>query len=210
MADRNAQGKYVEELAVEPAELQTARRNSLEAGVEPVSPATGAQLAQLAAATGARQIVEIGTGFGVSTLWLLIGAPDAFLTSIDIEPEYQQSARELLTEAGVSPARARLISGAASTVLPRMSDGTYDLVLVDADPASVIEHVEHGLRIARPGGTVAVARALQNGRVADPARRDDVTASYRALITEVAASDAVVSAVSPVGDGLLLLTKRGV
>ncbi len=90
-----------------------------------------------------------------------------------------------------------------------MNDGSYDLVLVDADPASVIEHVEHGLRIARAGGTVAVARALQNGRVADPARRDEVTSAYRALITEVAASDAVVSALSTAGDGLLLLTKLG-
>lgn len=206
----NAQWKYVEDLVQERAEMQTARRNSLEAGVEPISPAVGAQLAQLAAASGAAQIVEIGTGFGVSALWLLTGAPEASLTSIDLEVEYQQAARDVLAEAGIAPARARLISGAASAVLPRMNDGSYDLVLVDADPANVIEYVEHGLRIARAGGTVAVARALQHGRVADPAKRDEVTSAYRALITEVAASDAVVSALSTAGDGLLLLTKRGV
>ena len=205
----NAQWKYVEDLVQERAEMQTARRNSLEAGVEPISPAVGAQLAQLAAASGASQIVEIGTGFGVSALWLLTGAPEASLTSIDLEVEYQQAARDALADAGVAPARARMISGAASAVLPRMNDGSYDLVLVDADPANVIEYVEHGLRIARAGGTVAVARALQHGRVADPAKRDDVTSAYRALITEVAASDAVVSALSTAGDGLLLLTKRG-
>ena len=205
----NAQWKYVEDLVQERAEMQTARRNSLEAGVEPISPAVGAQLAQLAAASGASQIVEIGTGFGVSALWLLTGAPEASLTSIDLEVEYQQAARDVLAEAGIAPARARLISGPASAVLPRMNDGSYDLVLVDADPANVIEYVEHGLRIARAGGTVAVARALQHGRVADPAKRDDVTSAYRALITEVAASDAVVSALSTAGDGLLLLTKRG-
>lgn len=205
----NAQWKYVEDLVQERTEMQTARRNSLEAGVEPISPAVGAQLAQLAAASGAAQIVEIGTGFGVSALWLLTGAPEASLTSIDLEVEYQQAARDVLAEAGIAPARARLISGPASAVLPRMNDGSYDLVLVDADPANVIEYVEHGLRIARAGGTVAVARALQHGRVADPAKRDDVTSAYRALITEVAASDAVVSALSTAGDGLLLLTKRG-
>ena len=206
----NAQWKYVEDLVQERSEMQAARRHSLEAGVEPISPAVGAQLAQLAAATGAAQIVEIGTGFGVSALWLLTGAPEASLTSIDLEIEYQQAARDALVEAGIAPSRVRMISGSASAVLPRMNDGSYDLVLVDADAANVIEYVEHGLRIARSGGTVAVARALQHGRVADPAKRDEVTSAYRALITEVAASDAVVSSLSTAGDGLLLLTKRGI
>lgn len=204
-----AQWRYAEELVSERPEAQTARRHSLEAGVEPVSPAVGAQLAQLAAASGAAQIVEIGTGFGVSALWLLTGAPEASLTSIDVEVEYQQAAKDALIEAGFAPARARMITGGAGAVLPKMNDGSYDLVLVDADPANVIEYVEHGLRIARHGGTVAVARALQHGRVADPARRDAVTSAYRALITEVASSDAVVSSLSTAGDGLLLLTKRG-
>ena len=206
----NAQWKYVEDLVQERSEMQAARRHSLEAGVEPISPAVGAQLAQLAAATGAAQIVEIGTGFGVSALWLLTGAPEASLTSIDLEIEYQQAARDALVEAGIAPSRVRMISGTASAVLPKMNDGSYDLVLVDADAANVIEYVEHGLRIARSGGTVAVARALQHGRVADPAKRDEVTSAYRALITEVAASDAVVSSLSTAGDGLLLLTKRGI
>ena len=206
----NAQWKYVEDLVQERSEMQAARRHSLEAGVEPISPAVGAQLAQLAAATGAAQIVEIGTGFGVSALWLLTGAPEASLTSIDLEIEYQQAARDVLIEAGIAPSRVRMISGSASAVLPKMNDGSYDLVLVDADAANVIEYVEHGLRIARSGGTVAVARALQHGRVADPAKRDEVTSAYRALITEVAASDAVVSSLSTAGDGLLLLTKRGI
>ena len=205
----NAQWKYVEDLVQERSEMQAARRHSLEAGVEPISPAVGAQLAQLAAATGAAQIVEIGTRFGVSALWLLTGAPEASLTSIDLEIEYQQAARDALVEAGIAPSRVRMISGTASAVLPKMNDGSYDLVLVDADAANVIEYVEHGLRIARSGGTVAVARALQHGRVADPAKRDEVTSAYRALITEVAASDAVVSSLSTAGDGLLLLTKRG-
>ena len=204
-----AQWRYVEELVAERPEAQAARRHSIEAGIEPVSATVGAQLAQLAAASAATQIVEIGTGFGVSALWLLTGAPDASITSIDTEVEYQQAARDALVEAGFAPARVRMITGTASAVLPKMNDGSYDLVLVDADPATVIEYVEHGLRIARPGGTVAVARALQHGRVADPARRDEVTSAYRALITEVAASDAVVSSLSTAGDGLLLLTKRG-
>lgn len=210
MHDKHAVWRFVEDLFDEHPEITAARRHSMEAGVEPVSPAVGAQLAQLAAATGARQIMEIGTGFGVSALWLLIGAPEATLTSIDLEVEYQQSARESLTAAGIPASRARLIAGRATEVLPRINDGSYDLVVIDADGRGVIEYVEHALRIASAGGTVAVVHALWHDAVPDPVARDEATTAFRTLITEVVASDAVVTALSPVGDGLLLITKRGI
>jgi Predicted O-methyltransferase len=69
--------------------------------------------------------------------------------------------------------RIRLITGRATEVLPRMNDGAYDLVFVDADEGSVLDYVEHALRIARRGGMVLVAHALWRGRVADP--RDATT-----------------------------------
>jgi predicted O-methyltransferase YrrM len=88
-----------------------------------------------------------------------------------------------------------------------MNEASYDVVFIDADPVSVVEYVEHGLRLVRRGGTVLVAHALWRGRVADPAQRDDTVANFRLLLSEIAASDAVISALSPVGDGLLQLTK---
>ena len=57
-------------------------------------------------------------------------------------------------------------------------------MLVDADAASVLDYVEHGLRIARRGGIVLVAHALWQGRVADPAQRDETVADYRALLRD--------------------------
>ena len=72
-----------------------------------------------------------------------------------------------------------------------------------------IEYVEHGLRLVRRGGTVLVAHALWRGRVADPAQRDDTVAGFRTLLSEIGESDAVLSALSPVGDGLLHITKLG-
>jgi len=200
--------RYVEDRVVERPEIAQARRDSLEMGLKPISPGTGAIIAQVAAASGAKHIIEIGTGLGVSALWLLSGAPEATLTSIDVEVEHQQIARDALSAAGIPAARARLIAGRASDVLPRINDGSYDLVLVDADAGSVIEYVEHALRIARPGGTVIVPRALFHGRVANPVLRDELTQGYRDLAEVVSAADDVVSALIPVGDGLLLITKR--
>lgn len=207
MPDKLLNWKFAEEFVVERPDIAHVRQHSLELGVEPVTPSMGAQLAVLAATTGATNIIEIGTGVGVSGLWLMSGAPDAVLTTIDSELDYQQVARRGFADAGIPANRIRLIGGRAAEVLPRMNESSYDLVLIDADPHAVIEYVEHGLRLVRRGGTVVVAHALWRDRVADPAQRDETVAGFRLLLREIAASDAVISALSPMGDGLLQLTK---
>lgn len=207
MAEKELNWKFAEDLVIEPPAIVQARQHSAEVGIESITPSMGAQLAVIAAATAATSIIEIGTGAGVSGLWLFRGAPSAVLTSIDSELDHQQLARTAFLAAGIPANQARLIAGRALEVLPRMNESSYDLVFVDADVASVIEYVEHALRLVRPGGTVLVAHALWRDRVANPAQRDDTATAFRTLITEIAASDAVLSALSPVGDGLLQITK---
>lgn len=207
VSDKDLNWKFSDDIVVETEALARARQQSLELGIDAIAPSVGAQTAVIAAATGAMNILEVGTGAGVSGMWLLTGAPTATLTSIEREVDHQQHARANFAEAGIRGNRVRLITGKAADVLPRMNENSYDIVFIDADPQSVIEYVEHGLRLARPGGTVLVAHALWRGRVADPAQRDDVATGFRTLLTEIAASSAVVSALSPVGDGLLQITK---
>lgn len=209
MSSKDMNWKYSEDLTREPAAIAQARANSQELGIEAVSPAVGAQLAVLAAASNAAAIVEIGTGAGVSGLWLFAGAPTATITSIDLELENQQIARAAFIDAGIPANRFRLITGKAIDVLPRMNENSYDLVLVDADPEAVIEYVEHGLRLVRRGGTVLVPHALWRDRVADPAQRDDTVSDFRTLLSELSKSSAVLVALSPAGDGLLQVTKIG-
>lgn len=205
MGEYDANQRFAAEATVEPDHIARARAHALELGADPVSPGVGAQCAVLAAASQALNIVEIGTGAGVSGLWLLRGSPRATLTTIDKEPEHLGAARQAFADARVPPARARFITGRAADVLPRMNEASYDIVLVDADPEGVIEYVEHGLRLVRSGGIVLVPRVLAGG-VADPVRRDPVTVAYRSLIQETQASPAVIGALSTVGEGLLQLT----
>ena len=209
MSDKDSNWRFAEEFGSERDDIAQLRRHSLELGVEPITPATGAQIAATVAAASARNIIEIGTGVGVSGLWMLSGAPEAVLTSIDTETDYQQTAKKAFLDAELPANHIRLITGRAREVLPRMNEQSYDIVLVDADPQSVIEYVEHGLRLVRRGGTVLVAHALWRGRVADPAQRDDTVTGFRTLLKEIGGSDAVISALSPVGDGLLHITKIG-
>lgn len=207
MSDHDANARFVREATSEPGSIARARTHAVELGAAPISAVVGAQYALLAAAASARSIVEIGTGAGVSGLWMLRGAPEAVLTTIDNEPEHLAAARHAFAEAKVPVARTRFITGRAADVLPRMNESSYDIVVVDADPESVIEYVEHGLRLVRPGGLVLVPRVLAGGRVADPVQRDAVTAAYRSLIQETQESEAVLAALLPVGEGLLQLAR---
>lgn len=204
--DFEAIRRFADEATVEPEAIARARAHALELGADPVSAPVGAQCAVIAAATAALNIVEIGTGGGVSGLWLLRGSPRATLTTIDIEPEHLAAARGAFAEAKIPLARARFIAGRAADVLPRMNEASYDIVLVDADAEGAIEYVEHGLRLVRAGGTVLVPRVLAGGAVADPVKRDAVTSAYRSLIQETQSSPAVLGALSIVGEGLLQLT----
>ncbi|WP_404442327.1 class I SAM-dependent methyltransferase [Microbacterium marinum] len=206
MAEYDATRRYADEAIVEPDTIARARAHALEIGADPLSAAVGAQCAVIAAASRALNIVEIGTGGGVSGLWLLRGSPRATLTTIDKEPEHLAVARSAFADAKIPAARARFITGRAADVLPRMNEASYDIVLVDADPEGVIEYVEHGLRLVRSGGTVLVPRVLAGGAVADPVRRGPLETAYRSLIQETQSSPAVLGALSIVGEGLLQLT----
>ncbi|MGI8677235.1 MAG: O-methyltransferase [Jatrophihabitans sp.] len=200
---------YAESFAVEDDVAGRARDRARELGCVPIGPAGGATLRVLAAATGARSVVEVGTGAGVSGLYLLGGmAADGVLTTIDVEGEHQRAAREAFVEAGVPNPRYRLINGSAAEVLPRLRDAAYDLVFVDADKTAYGVYYEQALRLLRPGGIVAFDNALWHDRVADPAQRDTETVVLRDLGKAVREDERLVSALLPVGDGLLIGARR--
>ena len=189
--------------------MQVARSLAEEVGLVPVRPGAGAALRVLAAAGGARAVVEIGTGTGVSGLWLLAGMrPDGVLTTIDVEAEHQRMARRIFVEAGYPASRTRIITGRALDVLPRLSDGAYDLIFVDGDREDHAACLGPALRLLRPGGVLALGGALAAGRIADPAARDPGTVALRELTRAVREAEEWIPALLPAGDGLLVAVKR--
>lgn len=196
---------FVESLPAEDDVLTAARLRSRELGCEPVSPAAAATLRFLAASIGARAVVEVGTGAGISGLSLLRGMrADGVLTTVDLESDHQRVARTTFGSAGFAPGRFRLINGSAGEVLPRLTDGAYDLVFVDADKLSYGEYCEQAVRLLRAGGIVAFGDTLGPDRVADDRARDDATVAVRELVNAVYADERLVPTLLPVGDGLLV------
>lgn len=199
---------YAEDFVSEDDVLAAARSRAKEVGVVPIGPGGGATLRFLAAVTEARAAVEIGTGTGVSGLWMLRGMrPDGVLTTVDTEAEHQRLAKQTFTEAGIAPQRVRLIPGAALDVLPRLTDGHYDMVFCDGDKHEYSEYLTEALRLLKPGGIVAFDNALWHDRVADPAQRDPETVAIRELGRTVREHDRLLPVLFPVGDGLLVAKK---
>lgn len=200
---------YAEQFVPEDESFEAARRTGTELGAVPIGTGGGAALRLLAAASGARHVVEVGTGAGTSGLWLLAGMPaDGVLTSIEIEPEHALRAKRSFAAAGIAPQRTRVITGRAVDVLPRMNDASYDLVHIDADKEGYPTYVEHAIRLLRPGGVLAMDNMLWHDKVADPAVRDATTVLLRDLGKQLRDDERLIPSLLPVGDGLLAAVKR--
>ncbi len=193
----------------EDAVLAAARERAVEIGAAAVTPAVGALLSLLAKLSGGKAVAEVGTGAGVSGLWLLSGmSDDGVLTTIDIEPEYLRLAKEAFAEAGIGQSRTRLIAGRAQEVLTRLADDSYDLVFIDADPIDQPDYVVEGVRLLRSGGVVVVHRAALGGRAGDPAARDAEVAAVREAARLIAEDERLTPALVPLGDGVLAAVRE--
>lgn len=178
------------------------RSDGTESESLPVS--TGAALRFLAAALRARAVVEIGTGSGATTLAMLEGmVPDGVLTSIDLDPDAQRAVRTTLADAGVPGSRTRLITGVARDVLPRLTEGAYDLVFVDAAKPEYPHYLDPGTRLLRPGGVLVFRGIAPDRDLRGPARCE----AARELTQAVHAGTNLIPLALPIGDGLLALTR---
>jgi predicted O-methyltransferase YrrM len=192
----------------EDAIVAAARERAVDAGAGAVTPAVGALLSVLARLSGGKAVVEVGTGAGVSGLWLLSGMrEDGVLTTIDIEPEHQRIAKQAFTEARIGPSRTRLIAGRAQDVLTRLADESYDLVFIDAVPGDQAEFVVEGIRLLRPGGVIVVHRAALGGRAGDPSANDAEVAAVREAARLIAEDERLTPVLVPLGDGILVAAR---
>lgn len=201
---------YADRLAVESPEMVAARERAGQlSGPPPVEPAVGATLAVLAATVGARSVVSIGSGGGVAGLWLMRGMrTDGVLTALDGDPEQLRAARKAFVEAGIAPGRTRMIFGTPAEVLPRFSSGAYDMVVCAGPPREYSEHLAGLLELVRVGGALVCHGLLEGSLVADRTARDPQTVAWREITRAIRDDGTLLSAVLPIGTGLLVATKR--
>ncbi|MET9935807.1 MULTISPECIES: O-methyltransferase [unclassified Streptomyces] len=209
-ANRQTSWAFADAFVAEDEALRWARERAHEAGLPSVSPGTGGALRLLAATADAKAVAEIGTGTGVSGIYLLLGMrPDGVLTTVDLQPERQQLAKTAFRAAGFAGNRARFIPGRALDVLPRLADGGYDLVFCDGDRLEYLDYLAESLRLLRPGGLVCFEGVFADGRTIDSSAQPAEVQRVRELLRAVRESQDLVASLLPVGDGLLCAVRRG-
>lgn len=199
---------YAEDFRPQSDIAAAARKEATALGVTPISPGVASLLTVLARAAGAKHVVEIGTGAGVSGLALFEGMDsNGVLTSVDADHENQAAARRFFTGAKVPTRRFRLIAGQALDVLPKLSDGAYDLVLVNGDKLEYGEYIAQAVRLLRAGGLLVVNNALWGNRIADSDNQEDETIVIREALTAIQEIEHLAAALIPAGDGILVAAK---
>jgi predicted O-methyltransferase YrrM len=156
--------------------LEAALKRNRDAGLPAidVSPLQGKLLFLLARLVGARNVLEIGTLGGYSTIWLaraLAGAGK--VVTLEYSPAHAAVARENIRAAGLET-KVDLRIGAALETLPALEQEgvVFDFVFVDADKRSNPDYLRWALRLARIGAVVAVDNVARAGRVLDAASDD--------------------------------------
>lgn len=177
-------------------------------GQTPLSRGTASLLTVLAKSIQAKAVVEIGTAAGVSGLALFAGMHDqGIITSVDTDHDNQAAARRLFQTEGIPSRRFRLIAGAALDVLPKLSDGAYDLVFVNGDKLEYGEYAEQALRLLRHGGLMVINNGLWSDKVADVANEEDETIVIREALENLRENEDLSCTLLPVGDGVLVAVK---
>jgi predicted O-methyltransferase YrrM len=127
----------------------------------------GPLLAALAAAVGARRILELGTALGYTALSFASGAADATVDTIERDPDHVRLARDNIAAAGMDH-RITVHDGDFTAVLPTLDPG-YDIAFFDGHtPAPGLHKTLRGL--LRTGGTLVTAN-LNHGGSAEAVRK---------------------------------------
>lgn len=179
-----------------------------------VSAAQGKLLMLLGRMLGARQILEIGTLGGYSTIWLARGLAEdggSRLTTLEYEPKHAAVARANLDRAGVGGV-VEIIVGRAQETLPRLAGegrGPFDLIFIDADKPGYVEYLRWALKLSRRGTVIVADNVVRKGAILEADSRDaDVQGMRRfneALAAERRISATVIQTVGSKGyDGFAI------
>jgi predicted O-methyltransferase YrrM len=205
---------YSESFFQESDAIIAARSRGDELGIANPARLTAALTRFLAELIGATSIVEIGTGTGVSGLYLL-DLPEINLTSIDAEMAQAKAARRAFEEAGIPATRYRLITGITKEVIGKLADNSYDIFIMretteSKDTDYLIDALDQIHRSLRPGGLVVLDAILGGGKVADPTQRDDMSLSRREAIRTIRNSKKWRPILLPLDEGVMVATKTSI
>lgn len=171
-------------------------------------PEVGALLRQFVQLLQPRQVLEIGTFSGYSTLWMASALPEGGrIDTLEINDEMEDLIRAGFARAGLAD-RIRLHIGDALDILPDLT-GPYELVFIDADKRDYVAYYQAVFDLVPPGGLIVADNVLWDGKVyAEEPPRDQQTRGILAFNDLVAGDARVENFILPLRDGLNIIRKK--
>ena len=170
-----------------------------------ISPEQGKFLQVLMKAVNARKVLEIGSLFGYSTIWMARALPEGGkLISLELNPLHVKVIRRNVERAGLAD-KVEVREGAALDLLAHLdSEAPFDLAFLDAVKSEYVDYVEHALRLVRRGGIIVGDNASAHGDVwqAHSNGASDMVAPMRAFNQRMATDPRLTSVLVPISDGM--------
>jgi predicted O-methyltransferase YrrM len=176
--------------------LEATLQASETAGLPPiqVSPPQGKMLHILARSIKARNILEIGTLGGYSTIWMARALPaGGRLLTLEADAKHAEVARANVARAGLAE-MVELRLGPALDTLPYVAAenrGAFDLIFIDANKSTMAEYFDWSLKLSRPGTMLIADNVIRSGAVVDAASKDADVQGVRRFNERVAAEPRV-------------------
>lgn len=210
---RLSQAHYDYIAARAPAEdafLAELKREAKRAGIPSIAiaPEQGAFMQTLLRAAGAKEVVELGTLAGYSSITMARALPsDGRVRTIEFAAAHADFAEAWIARSDVA-GRIEVHRGAGRDVLPTFADQSADVAFLDADKVNYPHYLEECLRIVRPGGLILVDNALAFGRLLDEEDQTESVTAIRRFNDLMAAHEEVEGLIVPLGDGMWVTRRR--
>lgn len=177
-----------------------------------IAPSQATYLSWLVKTLGAQRTIEVGVFTGMSSLVTALALPkNGYLLACDVDKDWTDIARAHWKKAGVAQKVELILRPAVETLQERVRQGeanSYDFAFIDADKESYEDYYELCLRLVRRGGVIMLDNMLWGGSVADPTQQSLSTRILRNLNRKIVGDHRVDCSLVPIGDGLMLVTKK--
>lgn len=180
--------------------LIAATKSLKEAGMPAISisPNQGKFLQVLALLCNAKNILELGTLAGYSTIWMARALPkDGKLITLEYDPKHAAVAQKNIERAGVA-GQVQIRTGKALDILPQLHTegaGPFDMIFIDADKPPYAEYFQWALRLSRPGTLIIADNVIRDGKVLDANPDDERVIGVQRFNNMLGASDAVTATI---------------
>ena len=165
-----------------------------------VSPSQGKILHTFALSCNARNILEIGTLGGYSTIWLARALPeDGHLLSLEYNSLHAKVAKQNIVRAGLG-SRVAIRVGKAIELLPQIKSEfitPFDMIFIDADKPSYTEYFQWAVKLARLGAIIIADNVIREGKVLDRDSKDEKVLGVQRFNKMLATNTDVTATILP-------------